>query len=77
MLALLLCSLLRRELHQKGIDHSIADLLEQLGNIREVGIVYPSQDKRRPPTLQMTLSRMSEEQRAIYSALDLERYLAA
>lgn len=77
VLALLLCSLLRRELHQQGIDHSIADLLEQLGNIREVGIVYPSQDKRRPPTLQMTLSRMSEEQRAIYSALDLERYLAA
>ena len=77
VLALLLCSLLRRELHQQGIDRSIADLLEQLGNIREVGIVYPSQDKRRPPTLQMTLSRMSEEQRAIYSALDLERYLAA
>ena len=77
VLALLLCSLLQRELHRQGIDRSAPDLLEQLGNIREVGLVYPSQDKRHPPTLQMTLSRMSEEQRTLYNTLNLNRYLAA
>jgi len=77
VLALLLCSLLRRELHRRGIDHSIPDLLEQLGGIREVGVVYSSEDKRRSPAIQMTLSSMSDEQKALYNALGLERYLAA
>jgi transposase len=53
VLALMLCSLLRRELQRQGIDLSIAVLLEQLGKIREVGIVYPAQDKRRSPTLKL------------------------
>ena len=39
VLALLLCSLLRRELHRQGIDRSIPALLEDLGQIREVGIL--------------------------------------
>jgi transposase len=77
VLALLLCCLLRRELHRRGIDHSIPELLEQLGGIREVGVVYSSQDKKRSPTIQMTLSSVSDEQKALYNALGLERYLAA
>jgi len=75
VLALMLCSLLRRELHRKGIDRSIADLLDELGKIQEVGILYPPQGKKKTPTLQMTLSQMSEDQRALYETLDLERYL--
>ena len=39
VLALLLCSLLRRQLHRQGIDRSIRLLLEDLGQIREVGIL--------------------------------------
>jgi len=77
VLALMLCSLLRRELKRQGIDLSIAALLEQLGKIREVGVLYPAKDKRRSPTLKSTLSQMSEQQQALYDALDLGRYLAA
>jgi transposase len=77
VLALMLCSLLRRELKRQGFDLSIAVLLEQLGKIREVGVVYPAKDKRRSPTLKMTLSHMSEQQRALYAALELGRYRSA
>ena len=76
VLALMLCSLLRRELYQHGIDRSIPDLLKQLSHIREVSIVYPSPDNRRAPTLHMTLSAMSDDQRTLYDTLDLGRYLA-
>ena len=50
-------------------------MLDQLGKIHEVGVVYPPQDTRGTPTLQMTLSRMSGEQRLLYEALDLGAYL--
>jgi len=70
----MLCSLLRRELHRKGIDRSIPDLLDELGSIHEVGIVYPPQIDQELPTIQTTLSQMTEEQRSLYEALNLERY---
>jgi len=76
VLALMLCSLLQRELHRRGIEKSIPDVLEQLGQIREVGIVYPPEGRKRTPTIQMTVSEMSEEQRALYNALDLRRHLS-
>jgi len=74
VLAFMLCSLLRRELHRKGIDRSIPDLLDELGNIHEVGVVYPPTGNRKTPTIQMTLSQMSDDQRALYTALALQRY---
>ena len=74
VLALMLCSLLRRELLRKGIDRSIPDLLDELGTIREVGILYPPQEAKEEPTIQITLSQMSDEQRILYEALNLERY---
>lgn len=76
VLALMLCSLLRRELQRQGLDLSIPALLEQLGKIREVGVVYPAQDKRRSPTIKMTLSQLSDQQQALYDTLDLQRYRA-
>ncbi|HMB05030.1 MAG TPA: IS1634 family transposase, partial [Isosphaeraceae bacterium] len=76
VLALLLCSLLRRELHRQGIDRSIPALLEELSQIREVGILTPSQSEGEPRRLEMTRSRLTEEQRRLYDALDLERYAA-
>jgi DNA-binding HxlR family transcriptional regulator len=76
VLALLLCSLLRRELHRQGIDRSIPALLEDLSQIREVGIVTPGQSEGEPPRLEMTLSRLTPEQRRLYEALDLRRYVA-
>jgi transposase len=74
VLALMLCSLLRRQLHRKGIDRSIPDLLDELGRIREVGILYCPQAGQQAPTFQMTLSQMSDEQRTLYQTLDLQRY---
>ena len=76
VLALMLCSLLRHELLRKGIDLSIPVMLEELGKIREVAIVYASTDKRRAPVLKTTRSKLSERQQALYEALDLGRHIA-
>jgi transposase len=74
VLALMLCSLLRRELHRKGIDRSIPELLDILADIREVGVIYPPQGKKKAPTIQTVLSKMSQEQRSLYEALNLHLY---
>jgi transposase len=76
VLALLLCSLLRRELHRKGIDRPIPALLEELGQIQEVGILTRGESEDKPPQLEMTLSQLTEEQSRLYEALDLQRYAA-
>jgi transposase len=76
VLALLLCSVLRRQLHRHGIDRSIPALLEDLGRIREVGILTPGRSEGEPPQLEMTVSRLTKEQRRLYEALDLGRYAA-
>ena len=76
VLALMLCSLLRRQLSQAGIDRSIAHLLDTLGQIREVGVVFPPRDNKLQPKLQVTLSVMNDEQKRLYEALDLDRYRA-
>jgi len=76
VLALLLCSLLQRELHGKGIDYSIRKILNLLSDIREVGIVYPAAGPRKTPILQTTLSRLSPEQQRLFQTLGLERYRA-
>ncbi len=74
VLALMLCSLLRRELHRKGIDRFIADIINELATIREVGFIYPPQNKQQKPIIQMALSQMSDHQRSLYEALNLQQY---
>src|SRR3954471_21013205 len=74
VLALMLCGLLRRELDGRGIKRSLPVLLEELGQIREVCVVYPAAEPGAEPTLQLTLTELTEEQRALYEALDLGRY---
>src|SRR4051794_4732789 len=74
VLALMLCGLLRRELDHRGIKRSLPALLEELGQIREVCVVYPAATPGAEPRLEMTLTELSEEQRALYQALNLERY---
>lgn len=76
VLALTLCSLLQRELHRTDLDHSIPHLLDTLGRIQEVTLVYPPREAMGTPTLQTTLSEMDDEQRRLYDALDLQRYRA-
>jgi transposase len=77
VLALTLLSLLRRELAAKGFDLSIRRMMELLGTIREVVMVFPPDDGQSDPTLRTTLTAMSAEQRALFQALELGRYTDA
>ena len=76
VLALLLISLLTREMHRRGITLSSPALLDSLGQIREVGVLYPPTQKPHAPRLAMTVSSLSPEQRTLYETLGLARYLA-
>lgn len=76
VLALLLLSLQRRELAAKGFALSNRRMLELLGSIREVVTIFPPADRQSEPQLRTTLSAMSDEQRALFDALDLGRYTA-
>ena len=77
VIALMLCSLLQRELHQKGIDRSIPDILDDLAGIREVAVVYPPGNGEEAPRLAVTLSKLTTGQQALHDALDLQRYRSA
>jgi len=76
VLALTLCSLLQRQAHRHGIDRSIKGLLDDLGKIREVAVVYPPARKGAEPTMKTTLSRMTPEQSTLFKALALGRYVS-
>jgi len=76
VLALMLCGLLRRELDRKGIKRSLPALLEDLGQIREVCVVYPTSQTQPIPKVAITLTALSKEQQALYDALDLRRFLS-
>src|SRR5437763_1957491 len=56
VLALTLCSLLRRELHRRGIERALPRVLEGLGGIREVAVAYPAAGANSPPRVQVTLT---------------------
>jgi len=73
VLALTLCSLLRRELHSKGIKRSLVAILEDLGQIKEVCLAYPP-TVGAAPQWQVTLTQLTQDQQALYDALDLGRY---
>ena len=77
VMALLLVSLLQRQLGQKGIDISIARLIRRLTEIEEMALAYPprpvARGKAKPRSVYV-LSQMDPEQRALFEALDLARY---
>ena len=73
VLALTLCGLLRRELHNKGIKRSLVAILEDLGQIKEVALAYAAAGGA-APWWQITLTQRTEDQQALYDALDLGRY---
>lgn len=74
VLALTLSSLIQRTLHQKGIDLSIPRMFELLGGIRETFVIYPRKRGQRKHPAKASLSTMSDDQKALYKALDLRRY---
>ena len=74
VLALLLCALLQRELSAGGEPRSIPALLEELGGIREVDVLYPASKPGGKPAIRTTLSQMSARQRTLYDALNLGKH---
>jgi len=74
-IALLLASLLRRQLAQQGLDLPLGRLLRELRDIREVALVY-SAGRGRPRKPVTCLSRMSALQEDLFARLDLGRYAA-
>jgi transposase len=77
VLALTLTSLLRRTLHQKGLDLSMRRMYELLGEIKEVLVVYPRRPGEHKPRTASCLSTLDPEQEQIFAALNLSRYQAA
>jgi len=77
VLALLLTSLLQRELARKSEALSINRLLEELAGIQETLVVFPRrQGQRRFPTA-TCLTRMSGLQQRLFTALGLDRHASA
>jgi len=74
VLALLLTSLLQRELARQGQQLSIPRMLEELGGIRETLVVYPRRRGQHKHPTASCLTRMSATQRHLYSLLGLDRY---
>ena len=74
VMALMLVSLLERELHRKGIDLSIPAALRLLGGIREMTMLFAPPSGQSKPVLRTCLTRMSPEQCRLFEALELHRY---
>ena len=72
MLALLLSSLLRRTLAQKGIELSIVKIFETLEGIKEVALIYRDARSKTRPVI--TYSRLSPLQKRVVDALALTRF---
>ncbi len=73
VLALLLCTLLRRELAHKGIEVSVDHMLETLSTIREVQLMISAGRGR--PRVQRTHSKLEPLAAQMFEALDLNRFL--
>jgi len=77
VLALLLTSLLQRELARQGEELSVNRILGELAGIQETLIVYPRRQGQRQHTTATCLTRMSPLQSRLFSLLDLKRYAPA
>jgi len=74
VLALMLVSLMRRELNMKGANLSIKRALELLGDIREMTMIFPPQARGGKLAIRTSISAMSPEQRELHELLGLNRY---
>lgn len=74
VLALLLTSLLQRELARHQESLSINRILEELGGIRETLVIYPRRQGQRQSPTATCLTRMSPLQQRLFSLLNLQRY---
>ena len=75
VLALLLSSLLRRTLAQKGIEASIVKILSTLSNVKEVALLYRDPRSRMQPIVRLNQTTPLQDQ--LIEALGLRRHLPA
>jgi len=74
VLALTLTSLLQRRLHQGGMDLSLTRMMELLGGMQEVLLIYPRQPGEKHPRTATCLSEQDADQEKLLQTLDLGRY---
>jgi transposase len=77
VLALMLSSVLQREVWHQGEQLSISRLLEELGRIRETLVIYPRRQGQRQAQTTTCLTHMNPLQQRLFSLLELQRYAPA
>jgi transposase len=75
VLALTLTSLLQRRLHQHGLDLSLSRMMELLGGMEEVLVIYPRRPGEKRPRTATCLSERDADQDHLMHILELGRYL--
>ena len=76
VLALLLCTLARKQAFEAGIELSLPAMLKELSAIREVAVIYPKGTLAHPKN-HIAITRMSARQRKLAEALNLATTLIA
>ena len=74
VLALTLSSLLQRTLHQHGLDLSLSRMMELLGGMEEVLVIYPKRSGEKRPRTATCLSERDADQDHLIRILELQRY---
>lgn len=74
VLAVRLCTLLHRELHEQGMDLSINRMLDDLADIKQIINIYPKKGVSKKETKTFSLSQLNEETRELMDILQLEKY---
>lgn len=77
VLAMLLASLVHREVIQKGLNLSLIEMIDELNSIREVALIYKETTEKRGKSRknQLTMSRMSPSQKKLSEILEIPMVL--
>ena len=74
VLALRLCCLLQRILHDHDIDLSINKMLSSLSEIQQIITVYPKQGVSKKDRESFSLTKMEPEQKKMLDVLNINQY---
>lgn len=74
VLALRLCYLLRRILHEHDINLSVNKMLSTLSDIKQVITVYPKKGSSRKDREVFSMSKMGPDEKKIVEILNIEKY---
>lgn len=74
VLALRLCCLLNRILHENGLEMSINKMLSKLSDIKQVITVYPKKGSSKKDRECFSLTKISAEEKRLLEVLDIGKY---